>query len=127
MKTEKNENRLAFFQNLYESSKNENSALSDAHKRNMAQYRGSTEIDGSNEKASCIRNITYELIEAQVSSNIPAPKVEAKTYSEKRDRNAKSIEKLCSQVRDILPFEKMNDLDERYTYIYVRRCTFISM
>ncbi len=125
MKTEKNENRLAFFQNLYENSKNENGALSDAHKRNMAQYRGSAEIDGSSEKANCIRNITYELIEAQVSSAIPAPKVEAKEYSEKRDRNAKSIEKLCSQVRDVLPFEKMNDLDERYTYIYGSSVWFI--
>ncbi len=125
MKTEKNENRLRFFLSLYEGAKNAQSKLSDAHKRNMEQYRGSAEIDGSNEKASCIRNITYELIEAQVSSNIPAPKVEAMEYSEKSDRNAKSVERLCSLLRDMLPFEKMNDIDERYTYIYGSSIWFV--
>jgi hypothetical protein len=125
MKILKNEKKLAFFQNLYENAKNEQSAIADAHKRNMAQYHGSADIDGSNEKASSTRNITYELIEAQVSSSIPAPKVDAKNYSEKKDRNAKSIEKLCSQLRLMLPFEKMNDMDERYTYIYGSSIWFV--
>ena len=125
MKTVTNENRLAYFDALFESAKNASSSLIDAHEKNMAQYRGSDTIDGSNERASCIRNITYELIEAQVSSHIPAPKVEAREYSEKRDRNAKSVEKLCAQMHDLLPFEKMNDMDERYTYIYGSSVWFV--
>ncbi|MBQ1244151.1 MAG: hypothetical protein IIX94_00215 [Clostridia bacterium] len=125
MKTEKNENRLRFFEALYEAAKDAQSELSDSHRRNMDQYRGSADIDGSSEKASCIRNITYELVEAQVSSHIPAPKVEAREYSEKSDRNAKSVERLCALLRDMLPFEEMNDIDERYTYIYGSSVWFV--
>ena len=125
MKTEKGKARLEFFESLYENAKSRHAEISDALELNMSQYRGSTEIDGSGQKATAIRNITYELIEAQVSSDIPAPRVEAKCYSEKRDRNAKSVERLCAQMRDILPFEHLNDMDERYTYIYGASVWFV--
>ncbi len=118
MRTEKGKGRLEFFESLYENAKGRHQETSDALEVNMSQYRGSAEIDGSDKRATAIRNITYELIEAQVSSDIPAPKVEPKCYSEKKDRNAKSVERLCAQMRDILPFEQLNDMDERYTYIY---------
>lgn len=110
--------RLSFFKELYVDAKraySEKCAELDVY---MEQYRGSDLIDGSSEKASTVRNITYEMIEAQVSSDIPPPKVDAACYSEKRDRNAKSIERLLLSVRDRLPYEEMNDIDERYTYIF---------
>ena len=110
--------RLAAFRALYQNAKDRFSEQTAAFDRHMAQYRGSTEIDGSDEPASTVRNITYEIVESQISSQIPLPKVDAEQYSEKRDRNAKAIERLCAAVRDKLPFEEMNDLDERYTYIY---------
>jgi hypothetical protein len=118
MKTEKNENRLRFFEALYEAAKDAQSELSDSHRRNMDQYRGSADIDGSSEKAITVRNITYEIIESQISSDIPHPKVDAACYSEKRNRNAISVERLLSSIRDKLPYEELNDIDERYNPIY---------
>lgn len=110
--------RLDFFRDLYESAKNSSSELSYTLDRAMRQYRGSTEIDGSEEEAITVRNITYEIVESQVSSEIPMPKADASSYSERRNRNAETVERLLRSVRDKLPFEEMNDIDERYTYIY---------
>ena len=112
------ETRLAFFKELYEDAKNAYADSLDTFERNMKQYRGSLEIDGSPESAITVRNITYEIIESQISCDIPLPKVDAACYSEKRSRNAVSIERLLSSLRDKLPFEEMNDADERYTYVY---------
>ena len=117
MKTEKNEKRLEFFDSLYQSAKSEMSDVYDRFELNTEQYYGSDKIDNSYERASAVRNITYELIESQVSSEIPAPYVSPARYSERRERNARSAERLLSQVRDALPFEQLNDIDERYTYI----------
>ncbi len=120
MRTEKaNKNlRLAFFRELYQSAKNAYSDELMLYDRCMLQYKGSLDIDGSSEKASTVRNITYEIIESQISSEIPLPKADAACYSEERDRNAKSLERLLYSLRDRLDFEGLNDIDERYTYIY---------
>ncbi len=119
MKTEQNkELRREFFASLYEHAKNHYSEMLENYKRHMSQYRGSTDIDNSQQKATTVRNITYEIIESQVSSTIPPPKVDAACYSEKRNRNARSIERLLYSMRDKLPYEQMNDIDERFTYIY---------
>ena len=120
MKTENTNKkaRLEFFAELYENAKNANSESEALYERHMKQYRGSEDIDGSSEKAVTVRNITYEIVESQVSSDIPHPKVDAACYSEKRTRNALAIERLLYSVRDKLPYEEMNDIDERYTYIF---------
>ncbi|MBQ7333523.1 MAG: hypothetical protein IJW38_04155 [Clostridia bacterium] len=110
--------RLDFFKSLYESAKLCYSDELETFERNMKQYRGSLEIDGSNEKAITVRNISYEIIESQISSEIPLPKTEPSSYSEKRERCAKSIERLLYSLRKKIDFESMNDIDERYTYIY---------
>ena len=112
------EARLEFFKDLYETSRMAAEDLYLAQNRAMEQYRGSFDIDGSDEAATTIRNITYEIIESQISSDIPMPKAEPSSYSEARNRNAVAIERLLRSVRDKLPFETMNDIDERYTYIY---------
>ena len=117
MKTDKSEKRLAFFDSLYQKAKDNQTEIYERFDINEEQYRGSDKIDNSFERASAVRNITYEIIESQVSSEIPAPCVSPVRYSEKTERNAKSIERLLMQVRDALPFEEMNDMDERYTYI----------
>lgn len=117
--------RLEQFRSLYEKAKR---AAAETHGRMdkmKRQYRGDRSIDNSPENALTVRNITYEIVESQISSDIPAPKVDADGYSEKRDRNAKAIERLCSSLRDKLPFEVLNDLDERYTYIYGGSVWFI--
>ena len=86
--------------------------------RNMNQYLGSNEIDGSSEPASIVRNVTFEVVESQISPDIPVPKVMSGSYSEKREENARAVENLSTSIRSRLPFEEMNDRDERYTYIY---------
>ena len=120
MKTEKTSTkaRRDFFADLYENAKNNYSEALELYERHMKQYRGSTEIDGSSETALTVRNVTYEIIESQVSSNIPHPKVDTACYSEKTNRNAQSVERLLTSIRDKLPYEEMNDIDERYTYIF---------
>ena len=110
--------RLEFFKNLFQCAESSYAERLDLFDHAMRQYKGSTEIDGSSEAAITVRNITYEIVESQVSSAIPSPKADAVSYSEKRARNAASIERLCRSIRSRLPFDEMNDMDERYTYIY---------
>ena len=116
--TKNKEERLSLFRSLYEQAKQnfeEQLSLFDVY---MEQYRGSDRIDGSAERAATVRNITYELVESQVSSDIPAPKVDPVCHTEARMKNAKAVERLLSTVRDRLSYEEMNDLDERFTYVY---------
>ena len=91
--------------------------ISDMQK-NMRQYLGSDEIDGSDTRADMVRNITYELIESQVSANIPYPKIEPASYSERREENARTLEQLCSDCISRLRFQELNDTDERYSYVF---------
>ena len=84
----------------------------------LAQYKGSAELDGSLQAATTVRNITYELIEAQISTDIPSAVIRPVSWSQSRDRNAKAIERLCANIRLRQPFETYNDLCERRTYIY---------
>ena len=109
---------LEYWRGLYESALLADAERLDSMERNMRQYLGTDEIDGSGERALTVRNITYELVESQVDPDIPLPKTDAAFYTEKRDRNARAVERLCASVRDKLPFEAMNDADERYTYVY---------
>ena len=110
--------KLEFFKALYKCAENAYAPRLESFERAMKQYKGSSEIDGSDEAAITVRNITYEIVESQVSSDIPSPKADATSYSEKRGRNATSIERLCRSIRSKLPFDEMNDIDERYTYVY---------
>ena len=120
MKTENKSKvqRLEFFKALFQCATNAYASRLEDFDRAMKQYKGSTEIDGSSEAAITVRNITYEIVESQVSSSIPSPKADAASYSEHHARNASSIERLCRSIRSRLPFDEMNDMDERYTYIY---------
>ena len=82
-------------------------------------YRGSNEIRGltrnakKNEKATTphVRNICAELIEAQVDSTIPQPKVTARR-KEDVDK-ARLIEDMLRGETDRLPFEEINDMGAR--------------
>lgn len=118
---EKGKTKLATFQDLYELSKSRRGESFDKISDYLRQYKGTREIYNANgmraADADVVRNITYELIESQISVDIPAPKVDPAKYTQRHDRNAKSIERLLSRVRNELPFERMNDQDERTTYI----------
>lgn len=112
------DNKLQFFKDLFENAKGQQSAIRDDFDKWSKQYKGDLTIDGSDEPALTGRNITYELIESQFSSYLPSTAVTPEVYSERNDRNAKSIERLLKNKRNQLPFEKMNDIDERYSPIY---------
>lgn len=113
----KNES-LERWQRLYESALSAHCGLFDSLNRNMEQYLGSDEIDGSTERAGAVRNITYEVIESEISADIPGPKTDPLSFSEIHEENARLIERLCDSVKCSLALERENDLDERYTYIY---------
>ena len=115
---EEKEARLLFFQELYTEAYEASETTRECLTRHVEQYKGSRAIDGSDVPAKQVRNITYELVESQVSGYVPNPVVTAKTYSEKNERCAKSIETLLRNKRDELSFEKMNDIDERFNPIY---------
>ena len=112
------EGRREFFDDLYHAARAKSADLYDELDRHFEQYCGSTALDGATEEASVVRNITYELIESQVSSYIPTVKVTAEALGDEGVRRARSIERLAANIRDRLPFEELNDLDERYTYVY---------
>ncbi len=109
---------LEHWRRLYEAALLAYSDTLESLEKSMEQYLGSDEIDGSTERAKAVRNITYEVIECEISADIPLPKAEPGSYSLRRGENAKTIERLCAAAKDRLPFERENDLDERYTYVY---------
>lgn len=110
--------KLDFFKSLYEEARDAVADEAMLMKRRIDQYNGDKAIDGSPVPATHVRNVTYELIESQVTGYIPSPTVSAKQESQRRERNAKSIETLCRRLRNDLPFERLNDLDERFSPIY---------
>lgn len=87
-----------------------------------ALYRGTHKIDrkrGSEvapADATIAQNVIAEIIEAEVSSDIPTPKV---TPRHREDEGlAKTIEDFLRNELDRLPFERMNDQDERTTPVH---------
>ena len=58
-------------------------------------------------QASHVRNICFEIVETQVDSNIPQPKVTA--IREEDEDKAKLIEDLIRNLLDQLPMERIND------------------
>ena len=120
MKNEQDKQKalLEKWSDLYKAALNNQSERMASMELAMDQYLGSDVIDGSTEKAKTVRNITYEIIESQISADIPLPKIDPESLSERHEKNAKTIERLCSSLRNKLPLEEANDLDERYTYVY---------
>lgn len=87
-----------------------------------ALYRGTHKIDrvkGSKtdpKDATTVRNVVAEIIEAEVSSDIPTPKVTPQHQED--EQLAKIIEDYLRDEIDRLPFERINDKDERTTPVH---------
>lgn len=84
--------------------------------RREALYAGDKSIDpvvskDTKKETVHVRNICSELIESQVDSGIPAPKVTARR--KKDEPKAKLIEDMLRNELDRLPFEALNDQMER--------------
>jgi hypothetical protein len=65
--------------------------------------------------AENVRNITYELIETEVDSSIPMPKVTA-IHPEDQEQ-AEIIERMLENEIRLLNFKEMNDVSERVTSV----------
>lgn len=81
-----------------------------------AIYLGSNRVkpvveDDTTTETPHVRNIVAEIIEAEVDSNIPMPKVTAK--HRKDENKAKLIEDMLRNELDRMPFEQVNDMMER--------------
>ena len=110
--------RLKKFSQLYECAVRAYAGNLDAFEKNLDQYRGSLEIDGGAERASLVRNITYELIESMMSPDVPYAKVDTESYTDKGESLAAAVERLLYMTRERLPFDEINDADERATYLF---------
>lgn len=79
-------------------------------------YKGSRKIDKRvigdyTDEAAHVRNLTAEIIEAQVNSSIPQPKVTAMRQED--EHKAKLIEDMLRNELNRLPMEQLNDQQER--------------
>ena len=112
----KNEDKLTMWQERY----SHNSSQWETEQVKMDErediYKGARKLrqivtNDVKTEAVHIRNIAAELIEAQVDSNIPQPKVTA--VREKDEHLAELIEDMIRNELDRLPFEQINDYMER--------------
>lgn len=110
---------LPLWQVRFEKAKSAWSGEREKMNRREQLYDGTHRIRGAGGKAAKdalhVRNIVAELIECQVSSTIPLPKVTA--VREQDEWLAKKIENWIRNELNRLPFEELNDQDERTTYI----------
>lgn len=111
--------KLSFFQGLYHNAKAHLDEAFSKLEQHYEQYKGSPKIDGDNARdASVVRNITYELTESQITGYIPSVKVDTRMINDRYLRNTEAIERLMEVTLDRVGIEELNDIDERYTYIY---------
>ena len=86
---------------------------------NYEAYKGTRPIYNSNgtkanKQKSSVRKVVFELVEAQVNTDIPQPKVTSVTGNYKR---AQVIEHYLKNELDRLPMERINDIQARVTSI----------
>ncbi|MEG0780035.1 MAG: hypothetical protein RR426_05480, partial [Oscillospiraceae bacterium] len=108
------EGRLALWRERYEQERIAYSGERAKMDRREELYRGSADIrgvDGGRSEATHVRNLVQEIIETQVDSNIPQPKVTA--LRQEDEPLAKLIEDMLRNELDRLPIETMNDEAER--------------
>lgn len=110
--------RLQYWQNVIRSDEDDWKSTRDAMTRQEQLLRGTAAItapDGTtaDRQTGYKRNLVQEIIETEVDSNIPQPKVTA-LYREDEDL-ARIIEDMLRNELDRLPMEVINDLQERVT------------
>lgn len=106
-----------FFDDLYEMAKRNQKIQRDEYLAYRAQYEADrASPEGTFYKA--LRPLSYELIEAQVSTVIPPIRVDPERYNLGRARNALTLEKTIEQDLIKAGIVQLNDEDERATYIY---------
>ena len=110
-----NEKLSMWQQRLSDSEASYSGELSYMDRRELI-YGGRRELDHivegqKKESTAHVRNIAAELIESQINSNLPQPKVTPKRKAD--EWRAKIIEDMLRGELDRLPFEDLNDMQER--------------
>lgn len=94
-----------------------------------AQYEGDVRLYDENgvRGADCtlMRNFTFELIESQIDTSIPLPKVTAPSNNSRKKHNAKVIEAMLKDYMKRVKAEEMNDRDERICKVFGAAFTLI--
>ncbi len=114
----KRKERLWYWQNVVKLDEEAWQSVRDNMDKQERLLRGTAAItapDGTtaSKQAGYKRNLVQEIIETEVDSNIPQPKVTA-LYQEDEDL-ARIIEDMLRNELDRLPMEVINDLQERVT------------
>lgn len=113
-------NKLNYWRELFIIAKSERQDLDNKVKRWRELYKGvakSLTVGGgvSSRDANCYKNVVYELIEAQVTNNIPYPRVTARDAENKNLAN--TIEAYLKSEIDRMQFSRDNDILERSCYV----------
>lgn len=117
----KSSGKLKMWQDRLSVNETEWSGISDRFDRREELYRGrrkmrpltkgDTDKCGAPKDTPHVRNIVAEIIEAQVNSTIPQPKVTARRKED--EPLAKIIEDMLRDELNRLPMEQINDMQER--------------
>ena len=113
------DDRLAEVQGYYNRASTSSSTQRALFNKYDKQYRGSHEIDpkGDGDKlpedAEVVWNISFELLEGSIDTDIPQPFITPELKCEHHVRNARRIENLIRMLQDKQPFEVINDQQER--------------
>lgn len=124
IRAKEKEKRLGEVQELYNRAALGVSNQKENFKKYERQYRGDHEIDAiavndegeeipTPQRANVVYNISFELLEASIDTNIPQPFVTPEFKCEHHVRNARRTENLIKMLLDKKPFEGYNDSDER--------------
>lgn len=115
--------KLEQWQEKYQKAKSSWSSTKEELLKYSALYEGAYEIEstdptikGKVKRAKSVRNIIAENVDTIIDSNIPTPKVTAKREAD--EIKADRIENFLRNELDRLPFETINDEDERNTSIF---------
>lgn len=116
-------NKLEQWQEKYQKAKSSWSGTKEELLKYSALYEGTYDIEttdptikGKVKKAKSVRNIVAENVDTIIDSNIPTPKVTAKREAD--EIKADRIENFLRNELDRMPFETLNDEDERNTSIF---------
>lgn len=116
----KKDDRLKMWQDRYTTSKAAWESQYSKFDNREQLYRGKLHINPAAQydrerPAYLVRNCIHENIEAEVDTTLPMPKVRA--VHPEDEEQAQVIEDMITEVLDKLPFERINDMMERMTYI----------
>ena len=120
MKKKQDKARLYLWQDRFRQAKDDYQPQLDEMNKRDRYYNGCRDIYGPDGQkaakgAATTRNIIFELIESQVESTFPTPKVTP--YRPEDEERAVEIEDMLRNEMDRLPTEYFNDTDERTTPI----------